>query len=251
MSPLLALSCAAFIVLAAWSLRPDNAAARAEIRGIKRALWWLNAFYCAGLHRLEVTGRAPLPTHGPAILIANHTCGIDNLILQAGCQRVLGFLIAREFFDLWFCRPFCRLLGCIPVNRDGRDLAATRAALRALAEGRVVPIFPEGRILPRSGREFGPPKPGAAFIAMHARVPVIPAYIRGTPETNDVFKALRTPSCARLVFGAPLDMSPFLGNQHPDKETIARASEVLMESIRSLRDQSLDDGGTRNGPLPD
>src|SRR5436305_10123806 len=133
---------AAAILLLPWLLMPRRPAPRPEIHGFLRVLWWINAFYCALMHRLESSGTAPLPEHGPAILIANHTCGIDHMILQAGCQRVLGFLIAQEYYDYWLCRPFCKLLGCIPVRRDGRDVAATRAALRGLAQGRVVPIFP-------------------------------------------------------------------------------------------------------------
>ena len=64
-----------------------------------------------------------------------------------------------------------------PVNRDGRDFAAIRTALRALKAGRVLPIFPEGHIVPASGRRLDEMKPGTAYLAIHARVPVIPAYL--------------------------------------------------------------------------
>ena len=73
---------------------------------------------------------------------------------------MLGFVVAKEYFDFWLFHPFCVLIGCIPVKRDGKDLAATRAALRTLGEGRVVPIFPEGQILATSGREIGEGKRG-------------------------------------------------------------------------------------------
>jgi 1-acyl-sn-glycerol-3-phosphate acyltransferase len=234
MSPLVWIVVAVGLLLLPWLLMPRRCEPP-EVRGTKRILWWVNGFLCAFWHRLQIAGPAPLPEHGPALLISNHTCGIDHLILQAGCHRVLGFLTAQEFYDAWYCRPFCRLLGCIPVRRDGRDLAATRAALRALAEGRVVPIFPEGGITPTSGREFGEAKPGAAFIALHARVPVIPAYISGTPETNDVLKALRTPSNARLVFGPPIDLSRFWESGRVERGDLAVVTEVLMDAIRALR----------------
>jgi 1-acyl-sn-glycerol-3-phosphate acyltransferase len=230
------LLCALFLVLAR-ALRP-SAGRRSEIRGLARFLWWVNAFYCAVWHRLEIERTAPLPEKGPAILVSNHTCGIDHMILQAGCQRLLGFLTAREFYELRFARPFCRLVGCIPVRRDGRDLAATRAALRALQEGRVVPIFPEGGIRPTSGREIGPGKPGAAFLALRSRAPVIPAYIRGTPETNQVFRALGTSSEARLTFGDPIDLSRFLARSHFDRQTLEDATEAIMLAIHAVRDRS-------------
>src|SRR5215213_1628974 len=189
------LVCSALVLVGPWLLLPVRRE-RPEIHGYLRVLDWINRFYCACWHGLRSEGMAPLPERGPAILISNHTCCVDNLLLQAASRRVLGFLIAQEFYDHWAIRPFCRVLGCIPVRRDGRDLAATRAALRALEEGRVVPMFPEGKIHPTSGREIGQGKPGAAFIALNARVPVIPAYIRGTPPTRSIWKALYTPSHA-------------------------------------------------------
>ena len=67
---------------------------------------------------------------------------------------MLGFMIAQEYYDIPIGQPLCRLLGCIPVKHDGRDLTAMRIALLALEQGRVLPIFPEGRITPKSGLEI-------------------------------------------------------------------------------------------------
>lgn len=233
MSPWTLLALSVAVLLAPWVLmparRPD-----AEVRGMLRLLWGLNALICDFWYRLEAEEQAPLPEHGPAVLISNHTCGIDSMLLQAASRRVLGFMIAQEFFDHWAFRPICRVLGCIPVRRDGHDLAATRAALRALERGRVVPIFPEGRIMPTSGRELGEPRPGVAFLVLHARVPVIPAYIWGTPATDDVWKALRTPSRAHVAFGRPIDVAEFAPDGPIDKAALAAVSERLMDAIREL-----------------
>ena len=68
---------------------------------------------------------------------------------------MLGFMIAREYYEWRKISYFCKLVDCIPVNRDGRDLQATRTALRALEAGRVLPIFPEGKVTPASGEVLG------------------------------------------------------------------------------------------------
>jgi 1-acyl-sn-glycerol-3-phosphate acyltransferase len=211
----------------------------AEIRGVLRLLWGLNAGYCAVVYRLEADAFAPLPEHGPAILIANHTCPADSMLLQATSRRVLGFLIAREYFEFWLFRPLCRRMGCIPVRRDGHDLAAARAALRVLEQGRVLPIFPEGRITPASGRALGEPRPGAAFIVLHARVPVIPAFVWGTPETAEFWQAVRTPAHARVLYGPPIDVADLAPGiaavEGPiDKAVLAEVSARLMAAIREL-----------------
>lgn len=230
----------AFILLVyPWLLRPRSGKLREpdERTPLLKLLWWINLAYCSILHRVRIEAWAPLPVEGPAILIANHTCGIDHLLLQAGTKRVLGFMIAQEYYDHRIYHPFCKLIGCIPVKRDGRDLSATRAAIRALKEGRVLPIFPEGRINPSSGRELGEIKQGAAFIAFHAKVPVVPAYIRGTPATNQIGESLTTPSSAQVIFGEPIDLSD-VERQESDRDAIAEVTSRFENALLALRDRA-------------
>ena len=217
---------------------PRNSPEMGEFHGFIAFLWHLNAAYCLVVHRLK-TGQAPLPDHGPAILIANHTCNIDHFLLQVGTRRKLGFMIAKEYYDFPPFRPICRMIGCIPVNRNGKDLAATRAALRALEEGRVVPMFPEGKILPRSGEEIGEGKHGVAFLALRAKVPVIPAYIRGTPRSNRLTRSFFTPSHARVVYGEPIDPAEF-GPQDgsgDERADLHATTDRFMAAILALRDR--------------
>jgi 1-acyl-sn-glycerol-3-phosphate acyltransferase len=214
---------------------PAERPPRPEIHGIRRVCHWIVRAYCAFWHRLQTNGWAPLPEFGAAILIANHTCMIDHLLLQAGCRRVLGFMIAREYYEWPLIHGFCRWVGCIPVNRDGRDVQATRTALRALEEGRVLPIFPEGKITPSAGRELGELRPGAAFIAIRAGVPVIPAYIKGSPESSEVGPSLWTLSRANVTFGQPIDLSPFNRHQAGDKAVQAEVSRRFMQAFLELR----------------
>jgi 1-acyl-sn-glycerol-3-phosphate acyltransferase len=210
-----------------------------EIHGILRVMEVLNTSYCRIWHRLSMDQRAPLPVTGPAILIANHTCGIDHLLLQATTRRVLGFMIAREYYDWPLINRICQWIGCIPVNRDGRDLSATRTALRVLNEGRVLPIFPEGHIVPASGRRLDELKSGCAYIAIRAQVPVVPAYICGTPETDDIMKALMIPSRARIVFGNPIDLSEFGRNQSGDRAALAEVTERFTMALTDLKARAL------------
>jgi 1-acyl-sn-glycerol-3-phosphate acyltransferase len=210
-----------------------------EIHGYFKVLEFIYWSYCAIWHRLRIDRRAPLPENGPAILICNHTCGIDHVLLQAASDRILGFMVAREYYEYPLLNPWCRLVNCIPVNRDGRDFTATRAALRALAEGRVLPIFPEGQIVPESGRRLGEIKPGTAYLALHSGVPVIPAYLCGTPPTNDIVKSLVTPSHARVFFGEPIDLSDIPAARPADKAAQAQVNERFKTALLALRAQAL------------
>ena len=231
------------LLLVPWVCHRASSAAcvagpRPEIHGFLRVVAVLNSIYCLLWHQLSIDGQAPLPEAGPAILISNHTCGIDHMLLQAKSRRLLGFMVAREYYEWTWIHWMCRYIGCIPVNRDGRDFAATRAAMRALKAGRVLPIFPEGHIVPASGRRLDPMKPGTAYLAIHAQVPVIPAYIQGTPETNEIIESLVTPSKARVIFGEPIDLSDIAGERAGEKTVQAEVSERFKQALLGLRAQA-------------
>jgi 1-acyl-sn-glycerol-3-phosphate acyltransferase len=234
------------MLLAPWAWHSAGRTRRAgqqrpEIHGFLRVLGALNALYCILLHQLKTPGRAPLPDCGPAILIANHTCGIDHMLLQAACHRVLGFMVAREYYEWPFVHMMCKLVRCIPLNRDGRDFSAMRAAIRALKDGRVLPIFPEGHIVPASGRRLDEMKPGTAYLAIHAQVPVVPAFICGTPETDQIIESLLTPSRAKVVFGDPIDLSDIDPRRAGDKAVQADVSERFKRALLALQARALAD----------
>ncbi len=210
-----------------------------EIRGPLRLLYRAFQVYCSAWHQLRAEDYAPLPESGPAILISNHTCGIDHMLLQASSRRLLGFMIAREYFESPWLKGICSYIGCIPVNRDGRDVAAIRAALRALGEGRVLPIFPEGRIVPASGRRLGEMRPGSAYLAIRAGVPVVPAYIVGTPETDEILQSLGTPSRARVLFGEPINLSDLTPHQAGNKAVQAEVGARFERAFLMLQARAL------------
>lgn len=263
MNPPLALLLALGLLLAPWLL--ETGRRYQDVYGIRIPLWWINASYCAFLHRFRRPDLDPLPPHGPAILICNHTSGIDHMLLQASTRRALGFVIAKELYDVPLHKTFCSLVGCIPVKRDGRDLTATRATLRALGEGRVIPIFPEGHIIPTSGRVLGPGKPGVAYLATTARVPVIPAYLWGTPESNQFARSIWMPSYSHVLFGPPVDLSDYLAEGKIERDRLGEVTERLMAAIAALRERArlLPDGpaivddppnempGAPDGPRPE
>ena len=248
MSPL-ALIVGSLVLLALAYLARPAPPEGTELRGAIHVLWWINRVYTSFWHRLEIENVPPLPARGAAILISNHTCGIDHLLLQASTRRLIGFMIAKEFYDSPIYSPFCKAIGCIPAKRDGRDQTALRLSLRALRDGRVIGIFPEGRISPTSGREFLDVKPGAMFIALREGVPVIPAYISGTPATREIGAALMSRSHARVAFGAPIDLSDLVEhNGHAEERArLDQATDRIMGAIRALRDRRLE---ASNGQSP-
>jgi 1-acyl-sn-glycerol-3-phosphate acyltransferase len=184
-------------------------------------------------HGCVVRGAAP-PARGAALLVANHTCSADPAFLQAGCPRVLCFLMAQEYFDLhpWLRRLF-DYMHAVPVKRDGCDVATVRAALRELSAGRLVCIFPEGSLSGAGSRRLRPGKGGAALLALRSGAPVVPAFIAGGPQHSNVPRAWLLPSRVRLTFGPPVDLSAYRGRPI-NRPLLEEVTAVLMRAVADL-----------------
>jgi 1-acyl-sn-glycerol-3-phosphate acyltransferase len=186
------------------------------------------------LRRLPGPPGPPIPLEGPAIVVANHRSGVDPLVLSACTRRLIHFLMAREYYEQRGLRWLFRTAGAIPVNRDGNDLGATKAALKALKEGLVIGIFPEGGIRPQDGEEPEAGKSGVALLALKTGAPVVPAYISGTPAYDSVLRAMITPSRSQIRFGEAMRFAPPAGRK-PSREEIDEAARRVRDRIGELR----------------
>src|SRR5262249_17423776 len=97
-----------------------------------------------------------IPAIGPAILITNHTSSADAALLAGAINRPVGFLLAREYYNIPVIRRLFEYIGCVAVVRNGRDVSGLRAALRRVQEGRVLAIFPEGGLSNAGRRRMRP-----------------------------------------------------------------------------------------------
>lgn len=197
------------------------------------AFWWhVTWFYCKVWFRFRREGPCTVPRDGPVIIVANHTSSIDPLLLiTATPHRVPAFLIAQEYSAVPVFGGLTRMLECIPVRRDGTDVAGTKAALRHLKAGKALGIFIEGRIA-RPG-EVLPPKDGAALLALRTRAVVVPAHISGTVYDDHVGRSFFRRHRARVRFGEPLDLTAWRSPQ-TDASSLAEVSTLLLDRIREL-----------------
>ncbi len=163
----------------------------------------LNRLFCYRYHRLNVTG-IRLPRSGPAILVANHVSGLDPMLLVASARRPLRFMIAREEYERFGLQWLFRAMGCIPVDRARKPEKALRAALRALDNGEIVALFPQGGI----HLESDPPrklKAGAARLAKLTGSPVFPVHISGIRGAGGVFSGVLLRSRAKIELFPPIE----------------------------------------------
>ena len=159
----------------------------------------MNRLFCERFHRFDYPG-IPLPVSGGAVLVSNHVSGLDPLLLAAASPRPLRFIIAREQFLRPGLHWLFKAVGCIPVDRDGRPERALREALKKLADGEVVALFPHGKI----HLDSDPPRPikrGAVRLACRNGASLYPVRLTGVRGEGQVVAAVWRRSQARLSVG--------------------------------------------------
>lgn len=209
------------------------------------------------LHRLlfnhcRQNNACTIPETGAAIIVANHTSPVDPILLWtrhfSGFQRphlrVIGYLMAREYYQRpWLIHQICRAMQCIPVDRNGRDMQPLRQALRRLHDGRLLGLFPEGRLNATSpNTQLLPGDTGVAWLALKANVPVIPVFIHNAPRSSSMVLCFLRHTHASLTYGQPLDLSRWQGRSLSAKD-LADATDYIMQSLAQL-------GGIQFTPTP-
>ncbi|MGB7160178.1 MAG: lysophospholipid acyltransferase family protein [Tepidisphaeraceae bacterium] len=197
-----------------------------------RILRRLNCFFTHAFHRLDLLSPPHLPETGPAILVCNHTSGLDPFLIQSVCPRVITWMMAKEFYDMAAVTWAFKLIGVIPVARGGRDSTATRAAIRALHDGQILGIFPEGRI--ERERALMPFQTGVALMAIKTKVPVYPACLDGTQRNKAMLQAFLEANESTLSFGDPVAFD----RSSTDKDALADATAAIQAAVQSLMDKS-------------
>jgi 1-acyl-sn-glycerol-3-phosphate acyltransferase len=205
---------------------------RAELRPWQLLMWRIAEVYAKWWFRAQRDGPCTVPPTGPVILAANHTSFIDPVLLYAtGRQRLIDFMVAREYYQMPVVGRFLRAIRCIPATRSGQDLPATREAIRRLEQGDVVGIFPQGRIeLP--GEQVGP-RGGIAVLALHSRAPVIPVHISGTRHCESILWTYLRRHRARIRYGKPIDLSAYY-DRPVDKALREEIGRIILERILEL-----------------
>jgi 1-acyl-sn-glycerol-3-phosphate acyltransferase len=191
-----------------------------------------NRVYSGLMWRAEISRPLPLADSSGAVIICNHRSSIDPNIVQLTTRRNIQFMIARQYFDHPLLGWCFRILNCIPVGRGGVDTKATRMAIRAAQSGGLVGVFPEGRIN-TTGDLFLPARPGAALIALAARVPVVPCFVRGSRFGGSPERSYFMRSHARIAVGQPIDLSAYYGRQD-EPGVLAEVTVLLMREMAIL-----------------
>jgi len=124
--------------------------------------------------RIDAPDLHKIPMRGPLIVIANHTGQLEVALGYAHLQPrpMTGWSKIEIWEHNWFLTWVFNIWKVIPLRRGEADVGALKKALRALEDGYIFGIAPEGTrnytgILRRG-------LPGAVILALHSGVPILP-----------------------------------------------------------------------------
>lgn len=154
-----------------------------------------------------VTGLEHIPNHGPFILAATHQSVFDVPLMIRHTPRLLDMVSITEVFRNPFVAWFYGSMNAFPLDRSRADPATVRTILSRLAKGRVVAMFPEGRIQAGQASVLhdGKIRRGIGRIAGIAQVPVVPVVIlnSGAYISPTAWLPLRR-TRYHVAYGAPI-----------------------------------------------
>ncbi len=145
---------------------------------IMRLLVWL---LIHTLYRVKKVNLDHIPDTGACVLICNHVSFIDALVLAGSVKRPIRFVMYYKIFNIPVLSFIFKTAHAIPIAGAKENPHIMHTAFeqiaKALDDGEIVCIFPEGKIT-RDGT-LNPFKKGILKILEKTPVPVVPLALRG------------------------------------------------------------------------
>jgi 1-acyl-sn-glycerol-3-phosphate acyltransferase len=191
------------------------------------------------LGRYTFRNAEKIPARGAFILTPNHYSDFDPLVAAYAVWkhgRVPRYLAKASLFKVPVLGAAMRATGQIPVDRAVGGQDPLNSAARFLKDEFALIIYPEGTLTrdpdlwPMRG------KFGAARLALHYDVPVIPMATWGAQRvlprwSRKISVFPRKP--IEVIFGDPVDLSRWKG-KYTDQVALAEATLAIMQAITAL-----------------
>ncbi|MAG91453.1 hypothetical protein CMO83_02155 [Candidatus Woesearchaeota archaeon] len=186
----------------------------------------------------RINGIENIPKKGGFIIAANHASYMDHLIIIANfvtyLNRKVHFLSKKEHFDNIFKAAWHTYAGAIPLDRKKGGKEALRWAIRALKQGKIIAIHPEGTRSLTGKLEKA--KTGTARLALKAKVPILPVGLIGTFEILPKGKYIPKAKKATMEIGKPLYFTEYY-NKKINKRMLNKITIKIMKEIARLSNQ--------------
>ena len=168
------------------------------------AVLWARIVLRICVVRVKVSGAENLDPDRSYVFCCNHFSLIDTPVMFGNMPREFRVLARHNLWKIPFLGWHLNRAGHIPVHRESPRAAARNIgeAAERLRAGQSILMFPEGgRTRQPVMRRF---KPGAAYIAIKAQVPIVPMALVGTRKILPPASSHLHPGTAELRVGKPI-----------------------------------------------
>ena len=153
-----------------------------------------------------IYGYEHIPLNGGFILASNHLSNLDPVVMGISAGRRINFMAKIELFRKQPLGFLLTKLGAFPVKRGEADFGALKEAVKRLNKGKPVLMFIEGAR--RAGDALPKAQPGVGFLAVKAKVPVIPVYVDGTQNVMPPRHKFLVRNPVTIRFDPPVNVDP-------------------------------------------
>lgn len=172
---------------------------------------WAAVSMRIALSPVAVIGEENLRRYPVAVYAANHLSYMDTPVLFSSVPFQFRILARQSLWAIPFIGWHLNRSGQIPVDTDNPKASTLKAGVKALKAGMPLIVFPEG------GRSkdghLAPFMSGPAFMAIQARVPLVPMAIVGTYELLPMHTRQFFPQKVKLVVGEPIETTGYTSRQ--------------------------------------
>ncbi len=184
-----------------------------------------------------------------AVYAANHLSYMDTPVVLARLPFQFRILARHDLFKLPFIGWYLQRSGQIPVDSTSlrSALASLNRGVKALQAGMPLVIFPEG------GRsldgQLQPFLSGPAFMAIRARVPIVPLALIGTYELMPMHTYHLHPRPLLLIVGEPISTTGYTSKMADELSQRVYNAISLMYAQYSEAAKLTPDGPAVSGEL--
>jgi 1-acyl-sn-glycerol-3-phosphate acyltransferase len=183
---------------------------------------------------MEIKGLEHFPSSGPFILAGNHLSLMDAPLMFALLPRRVVLVAGERWGTMPMIHRGLDFADTIYIRRGEGDREALNRCLTVLRAGGGLGIAPEGTI---STGGLAPGHTGIAYLALEARVPVVPFVVYGQESIRKNFKRLkRTPIKVRLGPGInfPQGEITFAKLQQDTRQVMSTLASMLPPAYRGV-----------------
>ena len=197
---------------------------------IRKKLGYAALLMGSTIAKIKVMGRWHLPKNGPYIVAANHFSYVDPPFFKYAIRQPINFLGASDQTIDWYFMWAPLLYGFIPIDRNNLAPSTIKKAKKALKNGEILGIFPEGTSTSSTLRKA---KNGAIFLSTVEKTPIVPMSIYGAKTAwEDLLRGVRP--TVKINIGKPFGPFDISGSREEKTKQIEEVGHELICRIAAL-----------------